>query len=321
MVRCTRFRGGDSEEIAEDEVLDALRAVPDGAFVWLEVPPDRFDVLRDVAGPLNLPALAVRGAMQPHQRAKFERYPGCVFIVLKVLGYAEATSTVSTSELVLLLTDRVLVSVRHGDQDPATEAHRRAAARPDLIALGPQAVVYLLADTVADAYLAISAELGKDLVELEQRVFAPDRDDPSADLYALKREVLTFRDAVEPLLPVARELNRPDNGEPGLLGQHFRAVADHVLRADHEVRSTDELLNSALAAQFSRAELWQNEDMRKISAWAAIALVPTIVGAIYGMNFEHMPELHWAFGYPLAIVVIVAACCALYVTFRRSNWL
>ncbi|MGW3467093.1 magnesium and cobalt transport protein CorA [Saccharopolyspora sp. NPDC000995] len=321
MLRCTRFRDGHPEDIPSGEALDALRAVPDDAFVWLEVPPARLDLLHEVAQLLDLPALAVEDAVRAHQRAKFERYPGCAFIVLKMLDYAQHASAVSTSEVMLFLTDRVLVTVRHGDQDPATEAHRRAAERPDLLALGPHAAVYLLADVVVDSYLAIAAELGKDLVALERRVFAPNRDDPTEDLYSLKREVLEFRDAVEPLVPVAQHLIQPGNGEPGLLGQHFRDVADHVLRAGREVRSYDELLNSVLAAQFSRAGLWQNEDMRKISAWAAIALVPTIVGAIYGMNFEKMPELHWSFGYPAALLLIIVLCCAVYAGFRRNGWL
>ncbi|MEV0696424.1 magnesium and cobalt transport protein CorA [Saccharopolyspora sp. NPDC050389] len=321
MLRCTRFRDGRPEDIPGGEALDALRDVPDDAFVWLEVPPERFDLLHEVARLLELPALAVEDAVRAHQRAKFERYPGCEFVVLKVLGYAEETSTVSTSELMMFLTERVLITVRHGGQDPTTEAHRRAADRPDLVALGTRAMVYLLTDAVVDSYLAIAAELGEDLIALEQRVFAPNRDDPTEDLYSLKREVLEFRDAVEPLLPVAHRLIRQDNGVPGLLGQHFRDVADHVLRAGRQVGSYDELLNSVLAAQFARAGLWQNEDMRKISAWAAIALIPTVVGAIYGMNFENMPELHWAFGYPLALLLMVCLCCVIYALLRRNRWL
>ncbi|MGP4018638.1 magnesium and cobalt transport protein CorA [Saccharopolyspora sp. 5N708] len=321
MLRCTRFRNGDSEEIAEADVFEALRTVPEDAFIWLDLPPERFDVLHEAAQLLALPRLAVENAVQAHQRAKIEPYPGCLFVVLKVLGYHEATSTVSISELMLLLSDRVLISVRHGDGDPSAEAHRRAAERPDLVAHGRLAVVYLLADAVVDGYLAISAELGKDLVALEQRVFAPGRDDPTAELYSLKREVLDFRDAVEPLLPIAHRFRSPEGPVQGVLGHHFRDVADHVLRAGREALSYDELLNSVLAAQFSRTGLWQNEDMRKISAWAAIALVPTIVGSIYGMNFNYMPELHWVFGYPLALLLIVGACCGLYATFRRNGWL
>ncbi|MEU6264343.1 magnesium and cobalt transport protein CorA [Saccharopolyspora shandongensis] len=321
MLRCTRFRNGRPEDIPGGKTLDALRDIPEDAFVWLEVPPERFDLLHEAARLLELPALAVEDAGRPHHRAKLERYPGCEFIVLKVLGYAEERSAVSTSELLMFLTERVLITVRHGGQDPAVEARRRAADRPDLVALGTRAMVYLLADSVVDSYLVIAAQLGEDLVALEQRVFAPNRDDPTEDLYSLKREVLEFRDAVEPLLPVAHQLIRQDNGVPGLLGQHFRNVADHVIRAERQIVSCDELLNSVLAAQFSRAGLWQNEDMRKISAWAAIALIPTIVGAIYGMNFENMPELHWAFGYPLALLVIIVLCCVVYAMLRRNRWL
>ncbi|KAA5836241.1 magnesium and cobalt transport protein CorA [Saccharopolyspora hirsuta] len=321
MLRCTRFHSGGSSAIAEDDVLDSLRNPPEDGFVWLEVPPTRSDVLRDAARVLDLPRLAVANAAHPHQHARVEHYPDCDHVILKVLSYTEATSAVGTGELIMFLTSKVLITVVHGPEDPTAGAHRRAADHPELFDSGPRAAAYLLADTVVDAYLTASAELRADLTRLEQRVFAPGRDDVTEDLYALKREVLTARDAVEPLLPVAHRLVQPDNGEPGLLGQHFRDVAHHVLRAGRDLRSCDELLTSALDAQFSRAGLWQNEDMRKISAWAAIALVPTIVGGVYGMNFEHMPELHWAFGYPLAIAVILAVCGCLYAALRHNRWL
>ncbi|MER7078714.1 magnesium transporter [Saccharopolyspora kobensis] len=321
MLRCTRFHAGGSSAIADEDVLDSLRNVPEDGFVWLEVPPSRLDVLRDAARVLDLPRLAVENAAHDHQRARVEHYSNCEHVVLKVLGYTEATSAVSTGEVTLFLTPKVLVTVVQGTGDPAAEAHRRAADHPELLGAGPRAAAYLIADTVVDAYLSISAELRSDLTGLEHRVFAPGRDDVTPDLYALKREVLEARDAVEPLLPVAHRLVQPDNGEPGLLRQHFRDVAHHVLRAGRELQSCDELLTSVLDAQFSRAGLWQNEDMRKISAWGAIALVPTIVGGIYGMNFEHMPELHWGLGYPLAIAVIVGVCGGLYAALRRNHWL
>ncbi|GAA4611197.1 magnesium and cobalt transport protein CorA [Saccharopolyspora hordei] len=321
MVRCTRFHVCGSSAIPEDEVLDALRTVPDGSFLWLEVPPGQLDVLRAAARVLQLPHLAVHHAAHPHQRARAEHYAHCDHLVLKVLGYAEATSSVSTGDVVLFLTPSVLITVVHGAEDPTPEVHRRAADHPELLGAGPRALAYLLVDVVVGDYLTIASELRADLTRLEQRVFAPGRDDVTPDLYALKREVLEARDAVEPLEPVAHRIVQPEDSDPDQLRQHVRDVAHRVLRVGRELESCDELLTSALDAQFARAGLWQNEDMRKISAWAAIALVPTTVGGIYGMNFRHMPELNWTFGYPLALAVILAVCAVLYTTFRRNHWL
>ncbi|MER5388045.1 magnesium and cobalt transport protein CorA [Saccharopolyspora sp. NPDC002686] len=321
MLRCTRFHAGGSSEIAEDDVLDSLRGVPEDSFVWLALSPARLDLLHDAARVLELPQLAVDNAAHPHQRARIEQYPNCVYLVLKVLSYTESTSQISTGDVVLFLTPNALITVVHGTEDPTAEARRRAADLPELLDSGPRAAAYLVTDTVVNAYLSAADQLRGDLTELEQRVFAPGRDDVTPDLYSLKREVLEARDAVEPLLPVAHRLVQPNNGEAGPLRHHFRDVANHLLRVGRDLSSCDELLTSVLDAQFSRAGLWQNEDMRKISAWAAIALVPTIVGGIYGMNFENMPELHWSFGYPLAILVIIGACTGLYAALRHNRWL
>jgi magnesium transporter len=182
-------------------------------------------------------------------------------------------------------------------------------------------VLHAVLDTVVDSYTEAAVQVRTDLTALERRVFSPERDDLTEQIYTLKREVLEFRDAVQPLVPVVQDFAGPHAGWPEEMLPYFRDVADHMHRTDTEVRSLDELLNSALDAHLARVGTWQNDDMRRISAWAAILATPTLVAGIYGMNFAHMPELSWTYGYPLAITVMAGAAALLHRTFRRNGWL
>lgn len=328
-LRCTRFHAARAQRLPaeRDAVLAALNEVTSGDVVWLELTPAHSDLLAEAVELLSLPRLALRGALRPRKRARFERYPQCALFVLKMLSHPAldldddtGIATVDAGELTLLVTERVVITYRDGPVEPLDQAHRRAAEHAHLLDSGAAALAYLIADVLVDSYGEVSGRLGQDLVDLEQRVFAPNRDDVSGDLFTLKRKLLTCQDAVDPLLPTAHGfVNR--SGGRGRLHQHFRDVADRLIRVSTEARSTGELLDSALNVQFSRAGLWQNEDMRRISAWGAIALVPTIVTSMYGMNFQHMPELNWTVGYPLSLLVVLVVCTALYLNFRRNNWL
>lgn len=308
-----------------------------GEVVWLELTDAYPDLLRETAELLSLPGIAVRGALRPRKRARFEHYPRCALFVLKMLHHpalgpdgddaddgADTSACTGTSvdagELALLATEQVVLTYRSGPVEPLDRAHQRATEHAHSLEPGAAALAYLITDVLVDDYGEISGRLAHDLVELEGRVFAPNRDDVSVDLFALKRKILTCQDAVEPLLPTAHDLvSRSDGPDP--VRQHFRDVADRLIRIATEARTTGELLDSVLNVQFSRASLWQNEDMRRISAWGAIALVPTIIASMYGMNFQHMPELEWTAGYPLVLLVVLVACLALYLNFRRNDWL
>ncbi|MET8170259.1 magnesium and cobalt transport protein CorA [Streptomyces sp. NPDC005329] len=209
----------------------------------------------------------------------------------------------------------------HGAADPTVEAGRRLEDAPQVARLGPVSVLHTVTDVIVDDYAQAAAQVRADLTELERCVFSPARDDLTEQIYSLKREVVEFRDAVQPLVPVVQHLTAPDDGWPREVVPCFRDVADHLTRTDTEVRALDDLLGSVLDAHLAKVSTWQNDDMRRISAWAAILAIPTMVAGIYGMNFAHMPELDWRYGYPCALAAMALGAGLLYRAFRRNGWL
>ncbi|WP_228980258.1 magnesium and cobalt transport protein CorA [Streptomyces sp. DH12] len=347
-------RSGRSETVecglGEDachRVLKRLRDLGEGEFGWVRlVDPAEAELVR-LAEELGLHPLAVEDAVQAQQRPKRERFGDVLAVALKTLWYLEDERAVETGEMMLFVGPRYVLTVRHGPVDPATEAARRLEANPGMLRFGPLSVLHAVLDVVVDAYGDSAEKVRTALTALEDSVFSTTRVDHTESIYSLKREVREFRDAVQPLVPVLQGLlNDPDadgrGPDGGPVGQgtreegrggpdrrvhlskalpYFRDVADHLNRTDTEVRSLDELLNSVLDAQQARVGTWQNDDMRRISAWAAIFAVPTMVAGVYGMNFEHMPELGWSYGYPLALALMALASGALYRAFRRNGWL
>ncbi|HEV2901858.1 MAG TPA: magnesium and cobalt transport protein CorA [Gaiellaceae bacterium] len=304
-------------DIALEETYEASRK--QGCFAWIglhEPTEDEFDAVRREFG---LHELAVEDAIKAHQRPKLEVYGDTLFIVLKTARLAD--DDLVLGEILAFAGDGFIITVRHGD----TELHRvrlTLEGRPDLLAHGPTAALYGIVDKVADDYLPLIQELDARVQRLEQEVFSPSHPDASARIYRLKRTVLEVHQAVAPLeapvdglasglYPVVPEPMRP----------YFRDVHDHLLREIGRVLELRELLTSILTANMTQASFRQNEDVRKISAWAAIIAVPTAIAGIYGMNFDHMPELGWRFGYPLVLAVIAGVCLMLYWRFRRAGWL
>ncbi|MFD3543560.1 magnesium and cobalt transport protein CorA [Streptomyces sp. NPDC058662] len=313
----------DLEEEVCQLVLKRLRELDEGEFGWVRLVDPSEDELAQLADDLGLHPLAVEDAVQAHQRPKRERYGDVLAVALKTLWYVEEESAVETGEMMLFVGPRYVLTVRHGEVDPCPEAARRLDADPDMLRFGPRAVLHAVLDVVVDAYGEAADTVRASLDRLEDQVFSSSRVDHTERIYSLKREVREFRDAVQPLVPVL-------HGLVGALGEeehptkalpYFRDVADHLHRTDIEVRTLDELLTSVLDAQQARVGTWQNDDMRRISAWAAIFAIPTMVAGVYGMNFEHMPELGWTYGYPLAVCLMAAASGALYRAFRRNGWL
>ncbi|MEW2164474.1 magnesium and cobalt transport protein CorA [Streptomyces sp. NPDC007084] len=302
-------------------VLDSLKSVGDDEFCWVDVHDPAPGELQELAGPLGLHPLAVEDAEEAHQRPKRERYGDVLAVALKTLWYVKEGSEVETGEVMVFTGPHFALTVRHGPADPTTEAARRLDADPRLLRFGPAAVLHAVLDTVVDSYTEAAAQVRTDLSALERQVFSPEREDLTEEIYSLKREVLEFRDAVQPLVPVAEDFSGPRAEWPEAMLPYFRDVTDHMHRTDTEVRSLDELLNSVLDAHLARVGTWQNDDMRRISAWAGILAVPTLVAGWYGMNFSHMPELNWPYGYPLAIAAMAAASVLLHRTFRRNGWL
>ncbi|TQM69390.1 magnesium transporter [Actinomadura hallensis] len=316
------YAGGTRRDIHGD-ISDAFaqsRQEP-GAFVWIGLfEPDEaeFDLVKQELG---LHPLAAEDAVSAHQRPKLERYGDTLFIVLKTLTYIDETSDIEVGEIMLFLGRDFVVTVRHGSGNPLGPVRERLEQAPELLKHGPAAVLYAVCDEVVDHYEIVSHEVEVDIIGLERAVFDPTARDVTADIYSLKREVLEFRSAEDPLIPVMDEIVRGRVRECGGTREYFRDVLDHLMRVDERVDAHNELLNSVLAAHLALLGKRQNEDMRKISAWAAIIAVPTAIAGIYGMNFDHMPELHWTFGYPLVIGVMAVICVLLFRRLRKSGWL
>jgi magnesium transporter len=229
---------------------------------------------------------------------------------------------IESGEIQMFVNRDFVVTVRHGQASPLHDVRRAIEQRDDLLRCGAGAVLYAIVDRIVDDYEPVVQAVEADIQDVEHEVFAPTRSNPAERIYALEREVLEFHRAVTPLAPAVDKLAR---GQFELihpeLRAYFRDVHDHLLRVSSQVDGFRELLTSALQANLTQAAVRQNEDMRKISAWVAIVAVPTAVAAIYGMNFDNMPELGWTYGYPLVLGVIAVVCAVLYWRFRRSGWL
>ena len=319
------YRGGARHRCGDlSEALEEIRAGEDPhAFLWigLKNPTDaEFDLVNDE---LKLHPLAVEDAVKGNQRPKVELYDKTIFVVLKTLRYIEESSDVETGELMMFIGDRFVVTVRRGEANPLSDVRRRLEANPEVLRLGEIAVLHAVTDSIVDNYLAIDGELQTDLEEIEADVFSGSADVSSETIYKLKREVLEFRRAAIPLAAPLQMLQ--DGSRSPLPSQEIRLllrdVADHLLRVIDHVESYDRLLTDILSAHLTQISVQQNNDMRKISAWVAIAAVPTMVAGIYGMNFDNMPELHWHYGYFLALCLMAVLCLGLYRAFRRSGWL
>ena len=299
-------------------------------FLWigLKDPTDEeFDLVNDE---LKLHPLAVEDAVKGNQRPKVELYDNTIFVVLKTLRYLEETSDIETGEVMVFLGDRFVVTVRRGEANPLALVRHRLEADPDKLRHGEIAVLHAVMDSIVDNYVLIDSELQTDLEEIEQAVFSGNPEVDSQTIYRLKREVLEYKRAAVPLAAPLRMLHDGSRSpvpskEVRLL---MRDVADHLLRVIDHVESYDRLLTDVLNAhlaqlsvQQAQISVQQNSDMRKISAWVAIAAVPTMIAGIYGMNFQHMPELSHVWGYPAVLTVMLVTCLALYRAFRRSGWL
>jgi magnesium transporter len=292
-------------------------------FVWIGLKEPTEEEFDSVAREFRLHELAVEDAIKAHQRPKIEVYDETLFVVLKTARYHDDTETVEIGEILLFVGDGFIVTVRHGS---ATELHAVRLAtekREDLLRCGPGAVLHAIIDRVVDDYEPVLAGIEDDIEELEEEVFSPARRNPTERIYKLKREVLEMHRATAPLVDPLEKLAKAHYGDlvHDQIREYFRDVLDHVLRANESVDGFREMLNGILDANAAQVGVRQNDDMRKISAWVAIAAVPTAIAGIYGMNFEHMPELTWTFGYPLALLLMLAICVLLYRRFKRAGWL
>ncbi|MET9832379.1 magnesium and cobalt transport protein CorA [Streptomyces sp. NPDC006385] len=330
VVNCVRYREGVRVPESGDlvDVVQKVRKRGDG-FLWLGLHEPTDQEFAGIAELFALHPLAVEDAIEAHQRPKLERYDETLFAVFKTVCYVEheeltATSeVVNTGEIMVFVGQDFVITVRHGRHGSLGPLREELESAPEQLAKGPAAVLHAIADHVVDQYLSVTDSVQEDIDQVETDVFAENgaRADPGR-IYQLKRELLELKRAVVPLSRPLEELaTRPIRVVEPEIQAYFRDVSDHLLRAKEQIFAFDELLNSILQAHLAQVTVAQNEDMRKITAWAAIVAVPTMVCGVYGMNFDYMPELRWTFGYPMVIAVISTVCVVLYRGFRRNRWL
>ena len=330
VVKCVTYQDGVRVPVGGDlvDAVERVRKKEDG-FVWLGLHEPTNEEFAGIAELFDLHPLAVEDAIEAHQRPKVERYGETLFAVFKTVCYVEhekltATSeVVDTGEIMVFVGAEFVITVRHGRHGSLGPLREELESNPRQLAKGPAAVLHAIADHVVDDYLSVTDSVQADIDQVETDVFAENgaRADPGR-IYQLKRELLELKRAVVPLSRPLEELaTRPMRVIGPEIQAYFRDVSDHLLRAKEQIASFDELLNSILQAHLAQVTVAQNEDMRKITAWAAVIAVPTMVCGVYGMNFDHMPELHWRYGYPLVIGVIFVSCLVLYRGFRRNGWL
>ena len=280
-----------------------------------------------IAREFDLHELAVEDAVKAHQRPKLERYGDALFLVLRPARYVPETETVEFGEVHVFAGPRFVITVRHSEAPDLALVRQKLESRPDLLGRGgPDAIVHAIVDRVVDDYESVVADLQRDIDEIEDDVF-DGSPTVSRRIYELAREVIAFQRATNPLVPILDELNKAQELDEEER-RYLRDVKDHALRVQEEVARFRELLQNILDVNLtletkalSEAANATNEQVKRISAWAAIFFAPTFVGTIYGMNFEHMPELRWAIGYPLALGVMALICIGLYAMFKRRDWI
>ena len=293
-----------------------------GDFVWIGLHDPAESELQEVAAAFDLHKLAVEDAFKAHQRPKLERYDDTLFLILKSLWYVDENDAVETGEINLFVGPDFVVTVRHGQGGSLHDARLALEAREQILAHGPSAVVYAVCDAVVDHYESVADSLVEDVDEVEASVFSEERTNDYGRIYVLKRELAEVRRAVLPLRePMGRFATGVVRGIDAEAAPYFRDVSDHLYRVAETVDNLDDLLSTAFDAHMAQISIQQNDDMRKISAGAGLVLVPTLIAGIYGMNFTHMPELHWAYGYPMAVALMIVSAFVLWRVFKRSGWL
>ncbi|MET8280480.1 magnesium/cobalt transporter CorA [Micromonospora sp. NPDC005174] len=309
------------------EALEAARREEHG-FVWIGLHQPELAEMTAIAETYGLHELAVEDAVKAEQRPKLERFGDVSFLVLRTARYCEHTELTETSEVVetgqvmLFIGPNFLISVRHGDACRLSPVRADLETKQELLLQGPWAVAYGVTDRVVDLYLEVAEQLEDDLDQLEAEVFDRNSHGRIQRIYQMKRELVEFKRAVIPLQrPLMNLTSQVNRDVPKEIRKYFRDVQDHLSRTVEQVNSYDDLLNSILQARLAQVSVDQNNDMRKIAAWAAIAAVWTSIAGVEGMNFENMPELKMMYGYPVALALMLGVSLALYRWFRRNGWL
>lgn len=326
-----RTAGGDSLA----EVYQQVPGEP-GTMAWIGLYRPAEEQMLEAAERFDLHELAVEDAIVAHQRPKLERYGATLFVVLRAARYLDESEQVDFGEIHLFVGPQFVLTVRHSQSPDLSVVRRRLEDDPELLALGPEAVLYAVLDAVVDGYAPVIAGLQHDIDEIETEVFSGDPK-VSRRIYELSREVIEFQRSTRPLLEIMASLEAGFGkyGTDEELQRYLRDVADHATTAAERVDGFRQMLqniltvNATLVSQAQNEEMKQlaeaghaqNNEIKKVSSWAAILFAPTLIGTVYGMNFEYMPELDWVFGYPFAIGLMVLVCLGLYLVFKRRDWL
>jgi magnesium transporter len=293
----------------------------EGGFAWIGLHEPSREEFESVAGEFGLREPAVREAEKGHMRPKIEHYGEILLVVLMAARYVESSEAVEFGEIHAFVGPDFIVTVRHGEVSELKEVRARLEGEPERLRRGPIAVLHAIMERVVDDYGPVIEGLENDIDEIEGEVFAGNPD-VSRRIYELSREVISFHRATKPLAGAFERLTGDE--APGIdpeARRYLRGVEERVLKVTEQIEGFRELLSNILSVNLTMVSVRQNDQVQKISAWAAILIVPTIITGIYGMNFEHMPELFWVFGYPFTLVLMVVVSGLLYLSFRRSGWL
>ena len=320
VVNCAAYAAGKRVADVDISQIREVLQQPD-RFVWVGLHEPDEELLRRVQAEFGLHDLAIEDAHLAHQRPKLERYGDSLFVVLRTVQVDRTRRRGVFGETHLFVGARYLVSVRHGASLPYTEVRARCEATPHLLDKGPGFALYSLMDFVVDQYFPLVEALEDELDDLEGEILNETLSrSTTRHIYVLRRELLELKRAVSPLVDICNRLMRADMEViPEDTRPYFRDVYDHAHRINEIVDALRELLTTALEASLSLISLSQNESMRRLTAWAAIIAVPTMVAGIYGMNFKFMPELEWPLGYPLVMLATVTVCGLLYRHFKRTG--
>lgn len=289
-------------------------------FAWTELYEPSREELDSVARNFDLHKLSVKDAAKTHQRPKLQQFGENLFLVLKSAHYLEKPEVVKFGEIHVFLGANFILVVRHGAAPSLNNLREEMQKDPDLLRRGPSVVLYAVLERIVEGYDPVVEGLGNDIDEIEDEVFGGHPD--ARRIYELSREVLSFRRAVQPLARMLEHLaaESPYSVDPEIVRQ-LHTIHDHVLRTSEQIEGFRELLSNVLSVNLTLVSIQQNNQVQKISAWAAILIVPTIITGVYGMNFRYMPELNWLLGYPFALLLMVGISALLYLWFKRSGWL
>jgi len=322
LVNCVVYEEG--QRLADIPISDISAYLKRrSCFVWVALKDPEPGELEALQEEFGLHELAIEDTQHGHQRPKLEEYGVSLFVVLRMVEWAGAGDELQTGEVAVFVGPQYVISVRREAQHGFTEVRRRCEQEPELLRHGPAYVLYALMDTVVDRYFPVLDRVTEEIEEIEERIFSGDTSRAQIEaLYTLKRKLLVLDHATGPLLEVAGKLHG-GRVPPICAGLHdyFRDVYDHLLRLKQSIDNLRDMVTTAASMNLSLITISESEVTKRLAAYAALVAVPTMVAGVYGMNFEHMPELKWLWGYPMALGLMAGIDAYLWFRFRKSGWL